>query len=278
MPFLISNVQSSDLRKLRLLSPLELDGLRKSGTYTVLFLPHKYQDKDYVLMLCFSEVMELQQEIRDALWSFCKQFVDKYENSQSGSRNFAIMQLEELLMPEAQVNRETMDKVAEIIRKTVYAGGISIFLCSEDRKKLQLVGSSPGIEGDPPYENVYYLLENGQGLTPEVVLSNRVFRYSDLEDNLVKEELAVRGYTWMKRWPEALEYESYQNYPFMAVPIGNRLGVIRASCRERSECSFTAQDEETLYRIADLVASFVNKNWRTEALRSNGTQVALSER
>jgi len=280
-PLFVSDVQLSfsEYRNLTRLSPLELNGLREHGTRTVLFLPCRYADKDYVLMLCFSKVM-MQAKIKtDTLSNFCEYFVDAFEQAQDNSRQRALVQLGKLLTPAAQVDRETMrgtmNKVAEIIRQTVDAGGVSIYLCSEDNKTLQLFGSSPGIEDEPSYEEVYYPLEHGQGLTPEVVLKNRIFRYPDLEAKEAEEELAARGYTRRKKWQEALERRSLKIYPFMAVPLryqSDVLGVVRASSRARSECCFTTQEEEALRDMADQVAYFVSESQKAQARTTEAMQ------
>ena len=280
-PLFVFDVQLSlhEYRNLTRLSPLEYRKLREYGTRTLLFLPHKYEDKDYVLMLCFSEVVKLTDTTRDALSTFCEHFVNAFEQAQTHSRQRALVQLGNLLTPVAQVDRETMrktmDEVAKIIRQTVRAAGVSIFLCSEKESRLELFGSHPGIEGAPPYEEVYYPLERGHGLTPDVVLKRNIFRYPDLEAEEAKKDLAKQRYTWEDQWREALDYNSRKIHTFMAVPLRDQsevLGVIRASFREGSECSFTAQEEKMLLEMANKVAKFVSDLRKAQARTTEAMQ------
>ena len=138
-PFFVSDVRASmdSDEKLRMLSPSEREGFAESGARSLLLLPYQYNDKDYVLTLCFSATVDLTDILVDSLWQFCHHLVRAFEKAQIEWRGRALLKLSELLSPPARVERSTMDAAAEVIRQTIHAGGVSIFLLSRDGKHLQ---------------------------------------------------------------------------------------------------------------------------------------------
>ena len=265
-PLQISDVQLSISQdpSLARLGLLEYRGLREFRARTVLFLPYQHLDEDYVLVLCFSEAAELPAAAIDAISRFGEHLVKAFSKAKDRSRQSALVKLGKLLSPAARIERGTMDRVAELVKETVRAGGVSIFLCSEENRRLGLVGSSPGIKGHPSYEKVYYRLEMDQGLTPGVVEKNEALRYSNLNADNARDELAALGYTWRSGWEDNLDYDPGKPNAFMAAPLRDPktpkecIGVIRASLRVGPGCYFTPYGEEMLWEMAGEVARFVS--------------------
>jgi len=266
-PLLFSDIQSSSKsdNSLHRLSSAELKELRESGVHTVLILPCQYKHYDYSLMLCFPDIMFLTPEIIEKLSTLCNHLVKAFGLANDRFLNSALIQLGKLLSPAAQIEGQTvMNEAAEIIRGTIHAGGVSIFLLSEDGKRIELAGVSPGIKGAPTLEEVYYELKHGQGLTPGITLSRKVFRCPDLKASGAKNELHAKGYVWKNKWPEDLDYGSYKTHPFLVVPLEIKddtnnplVGVIRACLCENGNY-FTMQHEEAFLEMAERLANFVN--------------------
>jgi len=266
-PLLFSDIQSSSKsdNSSHRLSSAELKELRKSGVHTVLILPCQYKHYYYSLMLCFPDIMFLSPEIIDKLSTLCNHLVKAFGLANDRFLNSALIQLGKLLSPAVQLEQRTvMNEAAEIIRRIIHAGGVSIFLLSENGKRIELAGVSPAIKGALPFKEVYYELKPGQGLTPEVALRREVLRCPNLKAKGATEELRARGYVWKNRWSEDLDYESHKTHPFLAVPLEIKdntnnplVGVIRASICENGNY-FTIQHEEAFLEMAERLANFVN--------------------
>ncbi len=277
-PLLVTDVtQTPDpARQYPVLRANERRALSRMQVRTALVLPVK---GDFALMLLFRQPTTFTDQQIGELAAFADHFVTALLNSHQKVADSTLVEIGELLSASADGSQHTMDRIAELARDMVPAGGVSIFLTHPDGKRLVLAGTT-GLDkvGRPEdYSAVTYKLERGYGLTSDVFLSGDSFRWPDLGHPTTAERFQARGIAWRKRWNEAETFAPDAVLAVMIAPLvysyrdddgswhAVKVGVIRAAVRRPPQAYFAPEEQEALERVASMVGKHVGAMRRSGA-------------
>lgn len=235
--------------------------------------------KRFVLTCFFSSDPGLSDQDIARIQEIAVHMVQAYAKAQEAHTNRILVQLGQLLSSSPDTEPETLDNAARLARDLVSAGGVSIFLKHPYDDKLVLAGTTgiSEINGREDYEKITYGLKPGEGLTSDVFLKGRPFRWPDLDHPHSPALLAGRGLTWRKRWNEVETFQPGATKAIIVIPMTyrrqdgcaeqqeERVGVIRAAIRTGSEVYFSPEDEAALAEVARILGQHVGAVRRRDA-------------